>query len=203
MDPIRASDGETRDLYVDPYARPCRAQEDPSVLSGRALCCPRARAPFGDTADGDGHRAAGRRAGVPAESGAPEDVSEPGLRQPPLPGPPSSPGRGGVGWGWGGGVRLGRWGWEPGPGERARAPVCVCVCVCVCGCVCVYVCVGVWVGGWVGGAGRGGAGTGLGVGGARGEGTVPVPLRSEGRFCPAENSLPSGARGEQVSLQSI
>ena len=142
VDPIRASDGETRDLYVDPYARPCRAQEDPSVLSGRALCCPRARAPFGDTADGDGHRAAGRRAGVPAESGAPEDVSEPGLRQPPLPGPPSS-------------------------------------------------------------AGRGGAGTGLGVGGARGEGTVPVPLRSEGRFCPAENSLPSGARGEQVSLQSI
>ena len=99
MDPIRASDGETRDLYVDPYARPCRAQEDPSVLSGRALCCPRARAPFGDTADGDGHRAAGRRAGVPAESGAPEDVSEPGLRRPPLPGPPSSPGRGGVGWG--------------------------------------------------------------------------------------------------------
>ena len=99
VDPIRASDGETRDLYVDPYARPCRAQEDPSVLSGRALCCPRARAPFGDTADGDGHRAAGRRAGVPAESGAPEDVSEPGLRRPPLPGPPSSPGRGGVGWG--------------------------------------------------------------------------------------------------------
>ena len=93
VDPIRASDGETRDLYVDPYARPCRAQEDPSVLSGRALCCPRARAPFGDTADGDGHRAAGRRAGVPAESGAPEDVSEPGLRRPPLPGPPSSPGR--------------------------------------------------------------------------------------------------------------
>ena len=61
----------------------------------------------------------------------------------------------------------------------------------------------VWVSGWVGGAGRGGDGTGLGVGGARGEGTVPVPLRSEGRFCAAENSLPSGARGEQVSLQSI
>ena len=52
--------------------------------------------------------------------------------------------------------------------------------------------------GWGGGE----DGTGLGVGGARGEGTVPVPLRSEGRFCPAENSLPSGAREEQVSLQS-
>ena len=56
-------------------------------------------------ADGDGHQAAGQPSGISAYSAFTSDISDPGLRLPSLPGPPSvARGGGGVGVGWGRGV---------------------------------------------------------------------------------------------------
>ena len=49
-------------------------------------------------ADGDGHQAAGQPSGISAYSAFTSDISDPGLRLPSLPGPPSvARGGGGVG----------------------------------------------------------------------------------------------------------